>query len=226
MNLYFRDTLGLLESNMPRCGGSGASDAANALARQQNAAIESGMGQVDEAFKGYNPEWFNKYYDANIKAGTPALNQQYARQKEQLGFNLANKGQFNSMAGQKLGTSLANELTTQRQNLSDRASAATSTLEQQVANYKNQVIGQIESASAPLTAAQGGVSTASMFQSPSLMPAVNNAFGQWANTFLAANVGGNMGGGGQLAPSGGFQSDAFNQPGVEVGSAYTVNSGN
>ena len=158
-----------------------AQDAADTRSKQTRYA----MGQVGQAFSGYTPAWYQDVADTYTKDAMPQLQEQYGSTRDQLGFKLANQGLDKSGAGQKLGTSLANELSKQKQNVVDQSQGAANSLQQQVENYRQQMVGQVEQAVDPAATAQSMLGSAANFQAPAMSTA--NMFGDWSNMYLLAN---------------------------------------
>lgn len=171
------------------CGGGGAGDSARQLATQQQKQVNQAMKQVDQAFAGYTPAFYDQQRQAYLNAALPQLGQQATQEEGQLGFKLANQGLLQSSAGQRLGDLLGQEITTQKQNVSDAATQASQNLQRQVENYRNQVVGQVQQAVDPTATAASALGAAATFAAPSAAPQLGNLFGNWAQQYLGANTG-------------------------------------
>ena len=105
--------------------------------------------------------------------------------RDQAGFKMANQGLRNSSQANKIGESLATELGTQKQNVVNTGMAQASDLKKNVENQRANLISEANVANDPSGVAAGALGTASAFSAPSAMPAIGNAFSNWANMWLA-----------------------------------------
>src|ERR1035441_1220872 len=93
------------------CGSSSSSGSdMRAQQQQQQAAIQSGMGTINNAFAGFNPQFYQGIESAYKNYATPQLYQQYQPITNQLGYKLANQGLLGSSSDQYLHQQLGQQM--------------------------------------------------------------------------------------------------------------------
>lgn len=71
-------------------------DQARADTNRKNAALQTGMGNIDAAFQGFDDNYFNNLAKNYEDYAKPQLQDQYDQQKKNLIYALARKGNLNS----------------------------------------------------------------------------------------------------------------------------------
>ena len=160
--------------------------AALANQQQQQAAIQAATGQINKAFAGFDPKFYNDYTQANEAYGLGQLAPQLQNTQDQLGFKLAGQGLQNSGSADKLGASLQTEAGNQKQNIVNSALGATNTLQQNVNQQKSNLINEANVANDPSTVSNQALGVASSFSAPSPIAPIGQAFGNWANQWLGS----------------------------------------
>lgn len=170
------------------CMNSSAGDQASAIAAQQKADLDTGLNQVNQAFSGFTPSYYNKVQQDYTNFAQPQLMTQYASNKKQVQGDLASKGLLKSSAAQELTGGLDKELATQERGVADAGLSQAQQFQQQVEQQKNTLVNQLQASSDPLAIAQGALSQASSIQAPSLFAPVGNFFSNWSNQYAASKA--------------------------------------
>lgn len=159
-----------------------------AQAAAQTAALNSSVGQINKAFSGYTPGFYNNYQNQILNTTGPQLGQQARQAGQQLDYSLADKGLTNSGTAGQLKTSLGQNVALQEQGLVSQAQNASQNLQQQVQGQQNTLIGEAESASNPGAVAQQALGTASQFESPSLVAPIGNLLSNWSQQYITGQT--------------------------------------
>lgn len=153
-------------SSGPDYGGMARADEA---ARQ--ARITQGMGQINSTFNQFGKDFYDKRAKAFVDTAMPQLNDQLAKTKDELQYNLARSGLTDS------SVRTANEGELQRQMDVNKADVAGKGLDfanlarQQVEQNRTDLIGQLNATGDATSAAQGALSRASIAAGqPSISP--------------------------------------------------------
>lgn len=169
-------------------GSSNAGSQAAALNAQQQNQINQATGQINRAFSGFTPQFYNQREKAYTNYATPQLFQQYGSTLNQLEDKLGNQGLTKSSAALQERGALAQALGQGEQTVADTAIGQAQSLQQQIAQEQSNLIGQANAAADPLSIAQGAVGTAAQFQTPSAFTPIGNMFQNVANTYLGSQL--------------------------------------
>ena len=170
---------------MPCGGGSSNADAMQALQNQQQQAIQQGTQQVNQIFSQFNPAFYQGRAQAYENYAMPQLQQQFGQEKNNLSYDLYNRGLQDSSAGRGLGNSLANEMTVQTQNIANQGNQQALDLQRTLTGEQANVLNQLQTSANPSQAAQQALAYASQAQAPSALQPLGQAFGNWANIYLS-----------------------------------------
>lgn len=170
---------------------SGSDAAAQARKEQQEreGRIKTGMGQIDEAFKGFTPGFYDRRQQDYINYATPDVNQQFVEQNKHLGTGLGSKGLLVSSTAQNMHTSLNNELKKQQRGVADAGLNQAQQLQSGVNNAKMNLVSQLQSTADPASASRAALTSASQFSAPSAFAPVGNLFGNWAQIYAGSQLG-------------------------------------
>lgn len=171
-------------------GGSGnaAASQARKQQQQQQADITQATGQINNAFSGFTPQFYQNRAQAYTNYAEPQLNQQYQQTLQGLYGKLANQGLLNSSAaGQEKGA-LQQSLATQQQGIANQGISQSQQLQQQVSQEQANLIGQANAASQPLSVANQAVGAAAGFSAPSAFQPIGQAFQSFGNTYLGSQL--------------------------------------
>lgn len=170
-------------------GGDDASKAIQQQEAQRAGLIQQGVGNINRAFSGFDQNFYNRQRNAVLAAQLPQVGDQFRQQRNQLGYNLAGQGLLRSSAGAGLASALTKELSQQQQNVSNQATQAVQGLQGQIGAQKGQLLSQLQQSADPTLAGQRALESATQFSAPSLVQPLGNLFQNWANIYLAGQVG-------------------------------------
>ncbi len=168
---------------------------------QRESKIKQGQSSIDSAFTQFDDPYYagisknyEDYYD-------PQLDTQYNDALNKLTLNLGQQGILQSSEGNRQLAELKRTQDTQKQTIANNAIAAGNTAKQQVAQQKNQLYAQNNTAADPSAAATAAATAAGSVVSPPVYSPLGNAFagllGQGTNA-LALQAGGTPGVGGSF----------------------------
>lgn len=178
----------------------GGSDTTYVLQQQQAARenlIRQGQKDVDKAFSGFTPQFYQQVQKNTLNTLLPQVNEQYKNQQDQLAYGLANRGLLHSSAAGQLGSSLQREGARNTNIVGNQSIAAAQDLQRNVAQQKNQITGQLVASGDPTLAATQAVQSVAGLQAPSILQPLGNLFQGWGQTYLASRLNNiyNQGGG-------------------------------
>jgi hypothetical protein len=166
--------------------GGGASDGGAAqLEKQRQAKIQTGIGNIDEKFSGFNDDYFNKVKQDYLNYATPQVMNEYQRTKNQLTYSLARNGLMKSGIATQRDASLNTELSRQETNLANSAQSEANTSRAKVSDAKTNVTNQLISSADPSVAATQAAEASAGLRNPSSFAPIGNLFGDWTNTYMA-----------------------------------------
>ena len=165
-------------------GGSSAGSDARQQQLSQQKQVLAATGQINKAFAGYTPEWYNNYTQQYTNSAMPSLMGQYEDTQKQLGYKLGDQGLIKSGTAGQANQALQTQLGQQQQGVANQALNATNSLRQQIAQQQQGLIGQANVAADPLSTAQQATGAAASFAAPSLAQPIAGAFQNFANMWL------------------------------------------
>lgn len=166
-------------------GGSSVGDTSTALAQQTQADQDQGLQQINQAFSGFTPGFYNQVQQDYTNYATPQLEQQYQDESKQLQGGLASQGLQKSSAGAELTAQLGASLKQQQAGVQDAGLSQAQSFQSNVEQQQNQLTQQLEASADPLSIAQSALGVASNIKAPSLFAPVGNFFSDWANQYGA-----------------------------------------
>lgn len=186
-------------------GGPDYASIAQQQEQQRQQAITQGTQNINRAFAGFTPQFYQGRVKAYENFAMPQLSQQYQVNKNQVGFNLANRGIFGGSAANKQYGDLNTAMAQAQQGIADQGLAQANALQQQVEQQRNQLLGQLYQGADPSGAGAAAAQTAASFAQPSTFGPLANQFQNFANTYYLSQLinayrpqqtGAMMGGGG------------------------------
>ena len=167
---------------------SGGGDPGAAAARQaqlQQDQITQATGQINKAFQGFTPQFFNQRAQDYEAYALPFLNQQQQQAQNQANFKLFDQGLQKSSQAKTLGEQLGKYTNQQKQGVANEGIRQAQSLQQQIAQEQQNLIGQANAAANPASVGQEALGQAAQFSAPSSFAPVGNLFQNFANTYLA-----------------------------------------
>lgn len=135
-------------------GGGGASkdlarqqqqqaDEARADQQRKSAALRTGMGNIDNAFAGFNDDYFAKLSQNYRDYAKPQLDDQYGEAKKNIVYSLARKGNLNSTVNGDQMALLDRQYANNETGLEGAASDVANSARRDVQSNKDAVIAQL-----------------------------------------------------------------------------------
>lgn len=152
----------------------------------QEQTILSGIQNIDQAFAGYDDNFYNRYRQSYINYQMPQLASQYQSAQKATTGGLADRGLLKSSAAEDAYSGLSKTLATSEQSIADEATSQALSLKTQVAQQKQTLVNQLLASTYPSTVANSALQTASTFTYPSAWEPLANQFTSDANA--AKNV--------------------------------------
>lgn len=152
--------------------------AAKAQEAQRQANVTKGTDAINQAYSGFNPQFYQDYAQKYQNFAMPQLGEQYNSTRNQVGFDLANRGILNSGAARTRWGNLADTMSQAKQGIVDTGQSQAQNLQGQVEASKNQQLQTLYSSADPANAGAGAVATAASFATP---PQFSNLTNQFSN---------------------------------------------
>lgn len=191
------------------CGGDdGGAGQARALEAERSQRIGTGMGQINQIFSGFDPEFYRKRQEAYQAFAMPQFGEQARTTQNQLLYGLADRGLLHSSAGEQAQSAFEREAARQQQAIVDAAFQQSQNLQKEVQGNKGQLISQLQASADPSSVAQQAISSAQSFSAPSVWQPIGNMFTNFANLYLANQIANAYKGSGQQSPFGGLNNFA------------------
>lgn len=159
-----------------------AKEAAKAEAERQE-RIKSGIVDVNSAFAGFAPSFYDDRAKAYVDYALPQLATQYQGTRNKLMQNLASRGLLKSSAGTKQLSAFESRAQGAKQTIAETGRAQASELQKAVEDRRNLIIGQLYQSADPANARQSAISTAASFRQPSVFAPLANTFADLINSY-------------------------------------------
>lgn len=166
-------------------GSSGGDGGASRQEKQRQSRINTGMGDIDKAFSGFDQGFYDQRAQDYTNYANPQVMSDYRNTKNQLAYSLARNGLSRSSADINQNAKLSNTLS---QNLSDVANEGqnqANTLRTNVANEKANSVNQLISSAEPSVANESALSSVAGLQATPAFAPVGNLFQNFSNQYLA-----------------------------------------
>lgn len=171
------------------CGGnSSGADQLRAQQQQQQQWTNQAVGNINQAFSGFTPQFYQGIGNQYMNWALPQLTNQYQQTGQQLGAKLANQGISKSSGAQNAWNQLQNTNSLNQQQIASQAQQQSNQLRQQVGQEQANLIGQAQTATNPQAIGQQATEAALSFGAPSAFQPLGNMFGNFANLYLANNL--------------------------------------
>jgi len=166
------------------CGSTNIGSQQRALQQQQQAATNQSVGQINQAFAGFNPAFYQGVQNAYTNYATPQLYQQYQPIAQQTNYKLANQGLTGSSSDRYLHQQLGQTFGNAQQQIGNQGLQQSQQLQQQVGNERSGLVSQALSASNPSSIAGQAQGAAGQFQGPSAFAPLGQLFNNFASMYL------------------------------------------
>lgn len=174
------------------------------IARQEEQArktrIVAGQGKIDDAFKVFDPAYYDKFKSDYTNYYNPQVDKQFTNARRDLGYQLANQGISNSTPGNRRFADLIDLYGQRRDQVAQNALTATAGLKTDVENNKATLYDQNTTAADPSLAAQNSVMRMNALTTPQPYSPLADLFSGVINTGATAYGARNYGLPGGYAP--------------------------
>lgn len=154
---------------------------------QHNATVSQDVGEVNNAFQQFDPNYYNNYQTAYQNNYQPELTDQYNITKDKLTAALAGTDQLGGSAGNNELAQLDKDYAFGQSDIANKAADATNALKGNVANTETGLYNMAENAADPYTMAQAAQAQSGAIVSPQSYPTMASYFSDFL-TPLAAGV--------------------------------------
>jgi|SRR5271165_3241224 len=170
---------------------------------------------------GFNQAFYNQRQQDYENYALPQFQEQYQNTLAQTTYDLARSGLSTSFAANTLDRALGTEKTNQLQNISNTGLQQAQTLQSNVAQEENTLLGQLQTSADPQQAATQALAAASSFSQPTAWPALGSLFSNFTNTYLTKNLSTNYA---QVGEPGYFPTPVGTSPavGASLGTAGSI----
>jgi hypothetical protein len=162
------------------CKSSKPKDNSAEIARQQEAArqarITQGQTSIDQAFAGFNDDFYQGYNDQYMGYYTPQLDDQYADAVKRLTLQLAQTGNLTGSVGAKQMADLQKYFDTQKLAISNQAQTAVQGLRSNIDSRKSQLYADNRAAADPGSASAAAASAVQALQPTAPSSPLANVF--------------------------------------------------
>lgn len=162
------------------------------VAQQQEALrqqrITKGTQAINKALSGFTPSFYQQRAQAYEDFALPQLAKQYETNRNQVGFNLANRGLLSGSAASKQWQNLAEDLGQAKQQIADTGIAQSQQLQQNVESQRQTLLNQLYQSADPANAASSAVNVAASYAQPSTFAPLSNMFGNLANQYYLSQL--------------------------------------
>lgn len=156
--------------------------------QQRQAAITKGTADINKAYAGFTPEFYQQRAQAYVDYAMPQVSQQYRQARNQIGFNLANRGLFGGSASGQQFSDLNRTMSQATQGVYDTGQSQAQQLQSNVEAAKNQQLSYLYQSADPSAAGAQAVSSAASFAQPSTFTPVANAFSNLMNQYYYSQL--------------------------------------
>lgn len=164
-----------------------AGEAARVEAQRQQ-RIAQGTQSINQIFGSYGPEFYQQREKAYQDYAMPQLSQQYQQTRDQIGFNLANRGLTKSSAATKQWSDLFRNMQSAKQGVVDTGKEQAMQLQQRLDAAKGTLLNQLYQSADPGQAQQQAVSTAASVAAPSAFAPLANQFTGLLNQYVVSQL--------------------------------------
>jgi len=167
------------------CTSKPPKDNSAAIARKEEEArqarIAEGQTGIDQAFTGFNDDFYNKYNSDYTGYYAPQLDDQYGDAVKRLTLQLAQSGNLTGSVGAKQLSDLQKNYDTQKMAITNQGQSAVQALRGNIDQRKSQLYADNRSAADPGAASAAASSAAVALQPGAPSSPLANVFGDFFN---------------------------------------------
>lgn len=174
-------------SGAQKASGSYADTAAK-LERQRQQNIKLGTDQINQAYSGFNPEFYQQRIHDYTSYAMPQLAQQYRTNSADIGFGMANRGLLGSSIAQQKGSQLNRAQGQAQRGIVDAGIAQAQGLQNQVEGSRSNALSNLYASADPAGASRQAIAQSASFARPSMFQPLSDMFGSIAQSYYLANL--------------------------------------
>jgi hypothetical protein len=180
--------MGFAVADLIKGNGNNYARTAQQQEQQRQNAIAGGTADINKAFSGFTPTFYQQRAQAYQDFALPQLSQQYETNRNQVGFNLANRGVLRSGTANKQWSNLARDLGQAKQTIADQGISQAEQLQQGVETQRQNLISQLYQGADPANAGASAIQVAANASQPSTFAPLSNMFANLANQYYLGQV--------------------------------------
>lgn len=140
-----------------------------------------------KTYTGFTPQFFANRAGAYERYALPQLGKQYNDASASIDYGLADRGLYDSSAGNVARSSLTRENAAQVQNVADVGRSQADDLKTSVENSRQNALAQLYQTADPQGASATALNSAASFQTPSAFQPIGEAFANLASQYAINN---------------------------------------
>lgn len=164
--------------------GSNPNDQLNAQNQKILNAQNSAVGQINSAFSGFDPSFFQGVAKAYQNFQMPGVQQDYQTNSNNLGFKLANQGLSDSTQARQGFGALGDTMAKAQQQIGQQGQEQAQQLQQQIGQEKSNLVSQASASQNPGAIASSALGVANNYKAPSSFAPVGSFFNQFAQNYF------------------------------------------
>lgn len=164
---------------------------ADEVARQDR--IKSGMSSIDEAFSGFNDNYYAKRAQDYVDYASPGLEKQFGKAHDDLIYALSRTGNLDSSAAIKRNADLTDEANAQRIGVANTGLDQANQLRSSVENTRGNVVAELNATGDSSAAAQTALRQTANLNQPAGYSPLGQLFSDFSSTL--GSIGSNAGNG-------------------------------
>lgn len=169
-------------------GGPNYAQVASDQEQARKKAITQGTADINQAFAGYTPSFYDQRAKAYTDFAMPQLARQYQGTRNQLLFNQGNRGILKGSSARQQFSDLNQTMGQDQQAIADQGRQQAQALQQQVEASKTGLINQLYQGADPSQAGAQAISTAASFRQPNAFTPIADMFGNIAQQYYLSQL--------------------------------------
>lgn len=167
-----------------------AAEAAAQKERERQARIAQGTASIDQAFAGFNDDYYTGLTDAYSAYAQPKLQDDFSTAKKNLNFALARKGLSASTSGADQYKKLEQQFNDYMTDVANAALNYSRNAQKDVENSRSTLLGQLTATEDPAAAAEAAARSAELFTRPPTFDPLGTFAFDFATGLQAADAAG------------------------------------
>lgn len=161
---------------------------AAAAEKKRQALINQGTANINNAFSGFDQNFYNQRALAYQNFAMPQLADQYRQTRNQEMFGLANRGLLGGSAAGTTFSNLNRQMAQNQQAIVDTGLSQAQQLQRQVESGKSTLLDQLYQSADPAGARASAVDLAASYSAPGTFAQLGNMFGNVAQQYYLSQL--------------------------------------